>query len=260
MSLESQLKNKFFGIPVWIILAGIAIFAYSQGYLDPYLGQDSGEVTTGSMAPSASGTFQLDNAFVNVTAASTALASTSYSFNENTNTVTIPLDVSATDDGTNSTFVMSGRSTAGTVTELLNFTENNRVASTPNTDQSVEFTIYMTNSYLSGLASTQAVDDAAVSATVSPQYFTSGSSKYYCVELRADGTPEIEVDSTDDSKLYSWTTATATKTVPVTFSIPWTTVNAMDEYSDSFNVVITAENADDSPLTVQFIRNDAIIA
>lgn len=253
-------KKKFMGIPVWLIaVVVVAFFAYNGGHLDQYIGgSDAGAVSEQTIV-AGSGVLALDSEFVEVEIGNTDVASSTVNFNSDTNVVSIQVDAEVSDDGTDTLFVMKGVNVAGTTVELINTTVSGSVLTEMATDETVEMEIIISESYDSGFTTTLQAADASVSASANRLLGDDGQ-YFYPIALRAGSLaePQVKVDGSLDTKSYSWTTATTDKTITVTCPISFNGVNQMDNIVDKVVIPVTAGNGDDSPITVELIKNTAL--
>ncbi|NPE27630.1 hypothetical protein HNV12_06520 [Methanococcoides sp. SA1] len=261
MKINDKDYNGWF---VLAIVAGIIIVAGVAGPLAdkitiPILedGNTNKTASFGSNDDIIGEPLSLDSSFVSVVADSNTLADINTNFNDDTNTISLQVDAEYSDDGTNTTFVLKSKNTAGNVVTLLTFVEVG-VLSVPTTDQSVEFTVNIDESVLKGFDNTLEVEDSKISASANRMQDTAGVYFYPITTRAGDSTsPEVKVDGRVDFSTYQWV-VTDSKSIDVTAKISTAGVLKMDDISDKITIPIILENADDSPITVELIRNTAI--
>ena len=214
-------------------------------------------------APTSAVDVQLNSEFVSVICNTTnTVADVDTNFNDVTNVASLQFDtnVDTTASAGNTTFVMSTKNIAGTTVELINYTETGTLTE-PVTDQTVPMIINIDLSVLGGFSNSDQVAYTTVSAEANYLLTTAGV-KFYPISTRStDSTsPSVKIDNVLDSISYSWLASTTTQSIDVTFDISLTGISKMDDISDKITVPVTIGGGDDSPIKVEFIRNDAIIA
>ena len=265
---KEETKIIGFTIPQALLIVGLLVLAGSALGYGPWaddtdaLKSDSN--STGTIVTGASAVVvELNSEFVSVICNTTnTVADVDTNFNDVTNVISLQFDtnVDTTTSSGNSTFVLSTKNIAGTTIELVNYTETGTLTE-PVTDQVVPMIVNIDLSVLGGFSNSDQVAYTDVSADANYLLDTSGV-KFYPISTRAtDSTnPSVKIDTVLDMKSFSWLASTTTQSVDVTFDVSLTGISKMDDISDKVTVEVIIKGGDDSPIKVELIRNDAIIA
>ena len=244
-----------------LIVAVVSLLGYGP-LADEAESISSNSTAATTVAAASAVDVQLNSAFVSVICnTSNTVADVDTNFNDATNIASLQFDtkVDTTTSAGNTTFLMSTKNTAGATIELINYTETGTLT-VPVTDQTVPMIINIDLSVLGGFSNSDQVAYTDVSADANYLLDTAGV-KFYPISTRStDSTnPSVKIDTVLDTKSYSWLASTTTQSIDVTFDISLTGVSKMDDISDKISVPVVIEGGDDSPITIELIRNDAII-
>ena len=260
--MASQKKYAGFTGIQWVVLiiAGVALLSLAG------VGPLADNVSSFETNPSdkdtvKTGALSLDSSFVSLVSATNTLANADTNFNEDTNTVNMQVNAIASYDGTTeTTFSILSKDVDGVVQVLHSFTEAGDL-SVPTTDQTVEVTTTVNSAVLSGFSDTNQVEYSKVKASANRLIDTNGD-YYYPFATRTGSTtvPEVKVDGTLDEKSYSWVATSAAVDHSITFKLSWAGINEMKDISDKGIVTMNIDNADDTPIVIEMIRNSALTA
>lgn len=265
---DDETKIAGFTIPQALVIVVLAAFAFSALGYGPFADDTdalkSNVTTPKSVAAGISvATVELNSAFVSVIMNGThTVADVDTNYNDITNVIALQVDtkVDTTASAGNTTFTMSTVNIAGAVVEMINYTETGTLTE-PVTDQVVPVIVNMDLSVLRGFDNSDQVAYTKVEAAAGPQLTTTAGVKFYPIVTRStDSTkPAVKIETVLDSTSFSWLASSTTKSVDVTFDISLTGVSKMRDISDKISIPIYIEGGDDSPITVELIRVDAII-
>lgn len=259
---QEETKVLGFTVPQFVVgLIMLGLFASMAGY-GPFaddVDSLSAEKTVLPPDTVVSGALKLDSAFVSMIVNTTTVANVDNNYNDVTNVVTAQFDTSVVTASGNTTFTLSTKDSSGATVELLSFNESGTLT-VPATDQTVAVTINIDNSVIDGFNTNDEVKYASISASANSLTDDAGTA-FYPITVRAIDTkkPAVKVDGTYDSNRFSWLASSATKNVDVTFYISWIGVNKMKDISDKVSVPIIIDSGDDSPITIELIRNIEIL-
>ena len=266
-SKDEETKYAGFSGPQALVLIFLGILAVSALGYGPFaenadaLKSDVNS-TNSIIPPAGAADVKLNSAFVSVIAnTSNTVADVDTNYNAITDVIALQFDTKITASGGNTTFLMSTKNIAGTTIELINYTETGTLTE-PVTDQTVPMIVNIDLSVLGGFDNSDQVAYTKVEAAAGPQLLTTAGVKYYPITTRTtDSTkPAVKIDTVLDSTSFSWLASTTTQLMDVTFDISLTGVSKMKDISDKISIPIYIEGGDDSPITVELIRVDAIIA
>lgn len=284
--MSDILDQPLLGIPLktWLILVAVGLVLAGFAGSGPLAGYLSGDeeatqtfvsssytnsnpvITTSSISPNTAispGSLALDSEFVSLVIDGKTLATSSINYNDATKTATVQIDAESSNDGSNTVFTILGMDSSGVTQELANETQVGVLADPlSNNPVQVPFTISITESLLGsgGFTNTQEVMGSSISAKASKLTSDSGKDFYPIAIGDVLNLPEVKVDGRTNLCSYSWTATTAQKTVSITGTLDWDGIYDMESISDDVPVTITCQDADDSPLTVRFVRNTGLTA
>jgi hypothetical protein len=199
---------------------------------------------------------ELDTGFTSLVSNSHTIADTDTNYNSDTNVVSFQVDAEKSDDGTNTTFTIKSKDTTGSVQTLATVTEDG-ILSEPSSDLTADVTMTVSADAIGGFESTDQVLYSTISASATR--LSDSGEYFYPVATGDDSTkPLVEVDGTEDEKQYSWTSSTSEIAPAITFSIDWSSINDMDDISDKVEIPVEMQYGDDTPITVELIKNSAI--
>jgi hypothetical protein len=252
----------------WLVLGVIAVIVmaftgwgpigeWAHGATDDATQTFVSSGTDVDQATSTASILSLDSGFTDLTAEGYTIADSDTNFNEDTNTVSFQVDAEVSDDGTNTTFTIKSKDTDGSVQTLATITESG-ILSEPSSDLTADVSVNMSESVLGGFDSTDQVLYSTVSASATRLKDDSGE-YFYPVTTGSDSTkPLVKIDGTEDEKQYSWTADSSAIAPQITFSIDWSAINDMDDISDEVQIPVEMQYGDDTPITVELIKNSAI--
>lgn len=257
MEIAGKEVNDYLVIAVAVVavmfFTGWGPFAEDGAVTQTFVSSSGG--TEESVVPA--GILQLDSSFVSAVADGHTMADADTNYNEDLHIVSLQYDAEYSDDGTNTTFIIKTKDTAGAIQTIATVTETG-VLSEPTTDLTVPVTATFGVSVDDGFATTEQVEYADIFASAGKLSDDSGV-YFYPVTTGAISTkPEVKVGGTVDSHRYSWTAVTTPISPAVTFSLSWTAINKMDDISDEIQIPVEFENGDDAKITLKIIRNAAI--
>ena len=267
MADKQKEENKYFGFTGPQALVGVfllVVIASLAGY-GPWADNADAlksDVNGTQTIVTGAADVELNSAFVSVIANVTnTVSDVDTNYNAITDVIALQFDTKITASGGNTTFLMSTKNIAGTTIELINYTETGTLTE-PVTDQTVPMIVNIDLSVLGGFDNSDQVAYTTVSAEAGPQLLTTAGVKYYPISTRStDSTkPSVKIDTVLDSTSFSWLASTTTQSIDITFDVSLTGVSKMNDISDKISIPIYIEGGDDSPITVELIRVDAIIS